>query len=220
LLICPIAIVCRDFGVFSERLQDFAARQAQPPFVTPAASVAAWYLTEADMGSFAQVSMPRVSADIAELGPEHEAEFRNLLLGLDKTACSCRFAGRVSDSYLTSHSHQALSAATRIAGAFVEAKLRGVVELYEENCPQDVEAAFVVAEGWRQRGLGSALMHDALNWAQRTGKRRLRVIFSRNNWPMRKLASRVDARFDLVLDEIVADVAVGRAPIGSTPGGL
>ncbi len=46
------------------------------------------------------------------------------------------------------------------------------------------------------------------------------MIFSRNNWPMRKLASRADARFDLVLDEIVADVAVGRSPIGSTHGGF
>jgi hypothetical protein len=34
------------------------------------------------------------------------------------------------------------------------------------------------------------------------------MIFSRHNWPMRKLATKANRRFDIVLDEIFVDVAV------------
>lgn len=130
---------------------------------------------------------------IRELDPEQETELRRFLP--------------------MRHSQLALTRAAWVAGAFVEKELCGVVELYEQNCPQDVEVTLVVAEAWRQCGLGSALLRGALQWAQRTGRAQLRMLFSRDNWPMRKLASKLDAKLDLVLDEIVAEVAIARAPI-------
>lgn len=36
----------------------------------------------------------------------------------------------------------------------------------------------------------------------------MRMMFSRSNWPMRKLASKAHARFDMDFDEILADVAI------------
>jgi hypothetical protein len=38
---------------------------------------------------------------------------------------------------------------------------------------------------------------------------RLRMIFSRHNWPMRKLAGKAGGTLDIVLDELSIDVALG-----------
>ena len=38
----------------------------------------------------------------------------------------------------------------------------------------------------------------------------IRLIFTRDNWPMRQLARKANARFDLVLDEICAVVTPAR----------
>jgi GNAT superfamily N-acetyltransferase len=151
---------------------------------------------------------------IMPLGPRHQADFRDLLLDLDKKARFSRFAGTVSDTWLARYPHHAISTATWIAGAFVDDRLRGVVEVYENDGSEPAEAAFVVAEGWRGRGLGSALLRAAMQWPHQSGRTTLRMVFSRCNWPMRKLASKAQARFDLVLDEIVADIAIGPAQVG------
>jgi hypothetical protein len=49
----------------------------------------------------------------------------------------------------------------------------------------------------------------ALEWAQRSGRARLLMIFARGNWPMRRLASKAKPKLHLALDELVASVAVG-----------
>jgi hypothetical protein len=42
----------------------------------------------------------------------------------------------------------------------------------------------------------------------------LRMIFSRHNWPMRKLASKARGKLDIIFDEISVDVDLGKtAPI-------
>jgi hypothetical protein len=38
------------------------------------------------------------------------------------------------------------------------------------------------------------------------------MIFSRNDWPMRKLASKANARFDIVLDRMSADISLVAIP--------
>jgi GNAT superfamily N-acetyltransferase len=151
---------------------------------------------------------------IMPLGPRHQADFQDLLLDLDKKARFSRFAGTVSDTWLVRYPHHAISTAAWIAGAFVDDRLRGVVEVYESDRSEPAEAAFVVAEGWRGRGLGSALLRAAMQWPHQPDRTTLRMIFSRSNWPMRKFASKAQARFDLVLDEIVADIAIGPAQVG------
>lgn len=159
--------------------------------------------------------MHHPTSRIAQLGAEHRAAFRDLLIGIAEPPCVGGFCAPYSDNSPAWHCQLALSTATWIGGVFVEDQLRGVVELYEQPCPGDVEAAFIVAEDWRRRGLGTALLHAAIQWARRTGKARLRMTFSRQNRPMRGLAGKAGAKFDLVLGEMVADVAVGRAGIAS-----
>src|SRR5262245_95625 len=63
----------------------------------------------------------------------------------------------------------------------------GVVEAYDVEATGAVEAAFLVEHDWRRRGLGMALMQAAIQWAQENERHTLCMMFSRYNWPMRKL---------------------------------
>jgi GNAT superfamily N-acetyltransferase len=49
----------------------------------------------------------------------------------------------------------------------------------------DAEVAFAVDADWRRLGLGSALLEAATRWAEHAGVVTLRMVISRNNWPMR-----------------------------------
>jgi GNAT superfamily N-acetyltransferase len=165
--------------------------------------------------SIAMIS-PTDRPSIMPLGPQHEAELARLLLSLDKASRVSRFACAASDAALIAHSQRALTTSTWIAGLFADHRLRGVVEVYDLGPPGLVEAAFLVEPDWRRRGFGTALLQAALQWASEAERIVLRMVFSRCNWPMRKLAGKADARLDLAFDEIAADVAIAapgvRAP--------
>ena len=167
--------------------------------------------------TMAKTPRPIVSRVIA-LSHGHLLPFRNLLLALDEPSRFARFAVTPSDSCLIEHSRAALSTVAWIAGAFVNDELRGVVELYDEPDLKNVEAAFVVAEGFRRRGLGTALLHAAIAWARQSGRQRLRMIFSAHNVAMRRLAQKTGARLDMMLGEMVADIATGGAHNGDPDG--
>jgi GNAT superfamily N-acetyltransferase len=149
----------------------------------------------------------RHRARIKRLGPQHETDLLALFLDLDRPCRVSRFAYAASDHFLIQYSQRALSSATWIAGAFVDETLRGVVEAYDVAAGA-VEAAFLVERDWRRRGLGTALLQAAMQWARENDRPTLRMMFSRSNWPMRKLASNAQARLDLSLDEISAHVAI------------
>jgi hypothetical protein len=38
---------------------------------------------------------------------------------------------------------------------------------------------------------------------------RLRMMFSRNDWPMRRVASKAEPQLDLYMDELIASVTIG-----------
>jgi GNAT superfamily N-acetyltransferase len=116
---------------------------------------------------------------IKQLGAQHEANFRDLLLNLDEPSRSIRFNGAVNDDCLARHSRCAFSTAVWIAGAFVDEGLHGVVEVYDLGDSRTVEAAFVVEQRWRRRGLGSALLKAAIQWAAETDRIMMRMVFSR-----------------------------------------
>ena len=91
-------------------------------------------------------------------------------------------------------------------GAYVDESLRGALEVYSCAPLGAPEVALVVDQNWRRRGLGWALLRTAAG-SETQG---IRLIFTRDNWPMRQLASKANARFDLVLDEICAEVMPAR----------
>jgi GNAT superfamily N-acetyltransferase len=169
---------------------------------------------------------PSYCPSIIRLGPQHETDLARLLLTLDEASRVSRFACAAGDAALIDHSRRALTTSTWIAGLFADDHLRGVVEVYDigraalaseasgqrgnsiVRAPGMVEAAFLVEHDWRRRGFGTALLKAAMQWAGEAERIMLRMLFSRCNWPMRKLASKVDARLDLAFDEIAADVAI------------
>jgi GNAT superfamily N-acetyltransferase len=93
-------------------------------------------------------------------------------------------------------------------GAFVRERIRGLVELYSSKPHGCIEAAFIVEKDWRRRGLGWALLQEAMQKASQCEAKTLRMVFSRENWPMRNLAHKARAKLDIVLDEMCADVGL------------
>jgi GNAT superfamily N-acetyltransferase len=153
--------------------------------------------------------------DIRCLGQQDEGELRRLLLGLEPRARCSRFGQAASDTYLATHAKCALANADWLLGAFIDERLRGVVEVYDGGAQGYAGAAFVVEQGWRRQGLGWALLQVAIQIVADSQTNTLRMIFSRHNWPMRKLAGKASGKLDLVLDEILVDVALGEIALQS-----
>ena len=78
---------------------------------------------------------------VIELGPQHEGELTRLLVNLSPESRVSRFNCAASDAFLLRHSQQALNAAAWLAGIVIHQRLRGVVEVYDMNPPDAVEAA-------------------------------------------------------------------------------
>jgi GNAT superfamily N-acetyltransferase len=156
----------------------------------------------------AGVLATRAAHTIRPLEARDKVDLLDLLCGLDLLSRASRFCCAVNDARLAEHASLALSTAAFIAGAFVQGRLRGIVEVYDTNRAGVSEAAFVVAPDWRRRGLGFALLQAASLWARDSDRTALRLVFARSNWPMRQLAGKAGARFDLVLDDIEADVVI------------
>jgi len=109
-------------------------------------------------------------------------------------------------------------AATWIAGIFIERRLCGLVEVYDLEPAGTVEAAFLVEQTCRRRGFGTALLQAAIKWATESDRTVFRMLFSRGNWPMRKLARNAQARLDLVSDEVLADITIAPVAGKGRPG--
>ena len=146
---------------------------------------------------------------IIGLDLSQEAELVRLLLALDAPSRVSRFLFAASDRSLIEHARRALSTAAWVAGAIVEGGLRGIAEIYDIGATGGVEAAFLVDRDWRRQGLGTALLRASQHWAAESKRAAIRMVFSRGNWPMRRLASTANARLDLALDEISAELPVG-----------
>jgi GNAT superfamily N-acetyltransferase len=129
---------------------------------------------------------------VRELGPQHRTELVRLGQSLDPPVCI---------------SHR-LETASWAAGVFVDHRLRGLVEGRHPGDPIFVEVSLVVEPSWRGRGLGSALLKAAIDWGKASGRSTLRMVFSRHDWSMRKLASKANAQFDIVFDRMSADVSL------------
>jgi GNAT superfamily N-acetyltransferase len=140
------------------------------------------------------------------LGREHAAELQEFFLRLDRGSRCRRFGHAASDEVVAAHAMTALEDATCVIGVCVDELLRGALEIYSCAPNGPPEVALVVDQDWRRRGLGWALLRAAV--ASETGG--IRLIFTRDNWPMRQLAGKANARFDLVLDEICAEITPAR----------
>lgn len=148
------------------------------------------------------------ATNIRLLTPADQSELRRIFLTLEPSACYCKFGRAASDVSLIDHANNSLATADWIIAAFVGERIRGVVEGYSSGLFGWVEAAFVVEKDWRRRGLGWALLQAAIRQASQCEASKLRMVFSRENWPMRNLAHKARAELDFVLDEMCADVVI------------
>jgi GNAT superfamily N-acetyltransferase len=152
-------------------------------------------------------SHAELSAQIRGLGPEDEPDLVELFLTLDIPARVARFA-TASEAMLIQHAQRAISSPAFIAGAYVGGKLRGSIEVCDSTCASCCEAALVIAQAWRRRGLGAQLLQAATNWGKESGRRSLRMFFSAENLPMLRLASKAGAQLQLGPDEILAEIKI------------
>jgi GNAT superfamily N-acetyltransferase len=129
---------------------------------------------------------------VRELRPEHSSERARLVLFFDPPATTLK----------------PISPAIWSAGAFVDYRLRGLVEGRRGSNSSIIEVSLVVEPAWRRWGIGGALLRAATGRAKATGAATLRIIFPRHDWSMRRLASKANARLDMVLNEMSADIAL------------
>jgi GNAT superfamily N-acetyltransferase len=147
---------------------------------------------------------------ITQLGAEHTSQLSALLCSLDKSARINRFGHPASDPSVQAYAKDSIAKAAYVVGALNAGRLIGVGEVFATRNGV-AEAAFAIDADYRRRGLGLALLEAARRWAAQEGIVALRMVISRNNWPMRLLAHKAGARFDFDLDEISAEISVAAA---------
>ena len=129
--------------------------------------------------------------------------FQRFLMRLDRELLRRRFGHEIGEEAIRAHAFKALTDAVRIFGVFADGDLRGVIELYACQ-DRRLEVALVVEHGWRRRGLAWALLRQATRSGGTGGS--FHLVFARDNWPMRALAMKANARIDLVLGEMCAEI--------------
>jgi GNAT superfamily N-acetyltransferase len=157
------------------------------------------------------------AAEVRTLNIDYLSDIRQLLRGLDQASRCARFGWASNDASLDVHAQTAVANASNILGVFIDRQLRGVLEIYHGSASDPAEVALIVAQEWRRRGLGWMLLQAAMFWAAEADAGTVRLIFSRHNWPMRQLTAKASAKFDIVLDEISAEITACRTlPLART----
>lgn len=149
---------------------------------------------------------PSHGRSILPLTASHQCELEGLLVALDRDSRCSRFGYAASDAAMVSHSRTALQAASSTLGIFLNEKLAGAAEIYRCGDTGAYEVSLVVDRPLRKRGLGWTLLSSATAWARDADADSVRLVFSRHNWPMRRLAARACAKLDLSLDELNAEI--------------
>jgi RimJ/RimL family protein N-acetyltransferase len=155
-------------------------------------------------------SLVASGALIRELRKDEFHTYSDLFVNLDPESRRNRFCGALSDSCVAEHTRRAWDTNVAIFGYFVSAELRGVSELHPFDLRDTAEAVFAVHQGFRRRGIGTALLHVTMLAAQRHGYRTITIACLRHNFAMRRLAQKVGAKLMLTLDEIEGEITVSQ----------
>lgn len=159
-----------------------------------------------------------VSGVIRKLWLAEAMTYRDHLLRLDDDARRLRFGGAVSDERLHRHAEAALEDGAIVHGFFVDGVLRGAAELRigfgGEAHRAEAEAAFSVEPGYRNSGIGSALLGRTLLAARNRGVRLLAMICLPSNRPMQALARKHEASIRYNLADVVGELTTpGPTPL-------
>jgi RimJ/RimL family protein N-acetyltransferase len=131
------------------------------------------------------------------------------LVETDVHTRTSRFGSAASDANLVAHANDTLKQARLLLGLLFDGKLRGLLEVHD--CSQRrMEVALIVATAFRRRGFATALLREAIACADLIDARIYQLIFAPENWPMRRIAQKSNARLDLVFGEYCAEIDLTR----------
>ncbi len=137
---------------------------------------------------------------IRRLWPGDRPAVLDYFLRLDHETRANRFMGPVGEAGVRAYAERAVTAEGLVVGAFVDGVLRGLGELRPSGTQRggfmlgaEAEAAFAVEEGFRRRGMGTALFGRIARAARNRGVGILHVRCLDRNKPMLRLAAKLGA---------------------------
>jgi GNAT superfamily N-acetyltransferase len=138
--------------------------------------------------------------------------YRDHLLRLDQGSRRNRFAGAVSDQFLSDYAGLAFGIDAIIHGFFVDGTLRGAAELRPVGpaARREGEAAFSIEKPWQSHGVGSMLLERTLLAARNRGLKFLHMTCLADNRRMQQLARKYDAELSFDFGSVVGEVAAAR----------
>lgn len=140
---------------------------------------------------------------LAPLDLDDAPKLQRFFSRLDRDSLRRRFGHELGEKAVRAQAVRTLTDAVCAFGVFADSDLRGVIELHA--CATRIfEVALVVEHGWRRRGFASAMLRQAMRSVRNRGS--IHLVFARDNWPMRALVTKANARLDLVFDEMCADI--------------
>jgi GNAT superfamily N-acetyltransferase len=142
-----------------------------------------------------------------------EAEpYRDHLLRLDAESRRNRFAGSVSDEFVSDYANLSFGIDVIVLGFFVDDMLRGAAELRPIGAPltREAEAAFSIEKRWQSHGVGSVLLERALLVARNRGLRFIYMACLADNQRMQQLARKFDAELSFDFASVVGELAAPR----------
>jgi GNAT superfamily N-acetyltransferase len=142
-----------------------------------------------------------------------EAEaYRDHLLRLDADSRRSRFAGAVSDEFVSRYADLSFGIDALIHGFFIDGMLRGAAELRPIGAPitREAEAAFSIEKPWQSHGVGSLMLERTLLAARNRGLKFLHMACLADNKRMQQLARKYDAELSFDFTSVVGEVATPR----------
>ena len=149
---------------------------------------------------------------IRKLWVGETAKYREHILRLDPESRRNRFAGGVSDDFISKYVELANSLDSVIYGFFIDNAMRGAAELRPLGMrfAREAEAAISVEKRWQSHGVGSALLSRILLTARNRGYRHLHMACMAENQRMQQLARKFDAELTFDFESVVGEVESSR----------
>jgi len=141
---------------------------------------------------------------IRKLYPTDLAAFREHLLRLDADTRHSRFGMGTSDQFVCDYAERCFALAGVTFGYFEDGMIRGAAELRDMGHDgQDGEAAFSIENGWRGRGLGTALFKRVIRAARNRRMKRLYASCLTHNRAMQALARKFEAELTFDSGDVI-----------------
>jgi RimJ/RimL family protein N-acetyltransferase len=173
------------------------------------------------MGQMIKPAVQSPKGFIRKLWPTDLEAFRDHLLRLDTETRHSRFGMGASDAFIADYAQRSFTLVGVTYGYFEDGLIRGAAELRDMGHDgQDGEAAFSIEDGWRGRGLGTALFKRVIRAARNRHMKRLYASCLSHNHAMQALARKFEAEltFDsgdvigiLNADEATAETQISEA---------